>query len=367
MRKLHLFVILAVGLLVGCSGKSGFELEIPEVAQADVLIIHADPEQIEAGLQDTLAVGELTQGKYSITFDSLSAKSERLDCTLMVRSKDGKLALTLPLPLEEKATTSLRVSSVSDFLAGKSYVRASYGGNDYAEAFSDFFNKLFTEYERLSLNPEEATQIYQKQVSLYKSMFEQYPDCGLAYSLLIGQIIQGDVRETTPLTEYCSELCLEVDYSNLWANYLCNVMKDRQKKAVSSSVLSFTALDINEKVFTERDIKPHKYVLVCFWASWCKPCREELPLLQQLYKDYNKKGLEIVNISIDTNPAQWYEFAKQNPLPWLSLIGDGREFSTRYDFETIPMNIIVDSAGRVIKRELYGEDIRKAVSELLDK
>ena len=144
-------------------------------------------------------------------------------------------------------------------------------------------------------------------------------------------------------------------------------MKDRRKKALSSSVLSFSALDADEKTITERDIKPYEYVLVCFWASWCKPCREELPLLKQLYKEYNSKGLEIVSISVDTNPAEWLEFVKQNPLPWLSLIGNGRELTSRYDFEMIPMNMIADKEGRIIKRDLFKDDIRKAVSELFDK
>ncbi len=367
MKRIYLLAVLAVGLLVSCSQETAVELEIPEITQAEVLIVHADPDQIEAGLQDTLAVGRLEQGKYAVVFDTLSSKFKRLDCTILIRANDGAFAVPMPLPLEKGETTRLKLSSVNDFIAGKSYIKAIYEGSDYAEAFSDFFNKLFTEYERLNLHPEEAKQIYDRQVSLYKTIFEEYPDCGLAYSLLIGQIVQGNSRESNPVTDYASELCLDVDYSNLWANYLCNVMKDRQKQALSSSVLSFTAYDIDEKLFTERDIKPHKYVLVCFWASWCKPCREELPLLKQLYKEYNEKGLEIVNISIDTTPAEWVEFSKRNPLPWLSLIANGREVTARYDFEMIPMNLIADSTGKVIKRELYGEDIRKAVSELLDK
>ena len=76
--------------------------------------------------------------------------------------------------------------------------------------------------------------------------------------------------------------------------------------------------------------------------------------------------MEIVSISIDTNPAMWYEFAKANPLPWLSLIGDGQEITSRYAFDYIPMNIIADKEGKVIMRQLYGEEIRIAVSRLFD-
>lgn len=368
MKRLFYFCVAVCVLLCSCSKSASFVLEISELTQGTVLVVSTNPEQIESGAMDTLAFAEFDGGRFERTFDSLKFEDKYMDCSVLIRTKEGKIAGNMVLPLERGKQTVVKVKDVVRFLNNESYLTIGYSGNRYAEDFSAFYSKLagFEEMIVTQNDSQKKNEIRKKQVELYKEIFEKYPASGSAYTLLIGQVLQGDVRDSDAITEYCDGLCLNVDYENKWANFLCNVVKERKKKALSSSVLSFSALDVNEKVFTERDIKPHEYVLVCFWASWCTPCREELPLLKELYSEYNAKGLEIVSISIDTNPAMWLEFVKENPLPWLSLIGDGMEFTSRYDFEYIPMNLIADKDGKVIKRGMFGADIRKAVEELFD-
>lgn len=368
MKRLLCFCAAFCVLFCSCSKSASFVLEIPELTKGTLTVVSADPEQIEAGRQDTLVFAEFDNGRFETVFDSLQFEDRYADCSLLIRTTEGKFVGNMVLPLEKGEETCVSVKDVSRALNGEGIATVRYSGNGYAEDFSDFLSKL-TGFEEMALkksNEKEKNEIRAKQVSLYKDLFAKYPESGSAYVLLIGQVLQGDVRDSDAITEYCDGLCLNVDYENKWANFLCNVVKERKKKALSSSVLSFSALDVNEKVFTERDIKPYEYVLVCFWASWCVPCREEIPLLKELYSEYNAKGLEIVSISIDTNPAMWLEFVKENPLPWLSLIGDGMEFTSRYDFEYIPMNLIADKDGKVIKRGMFGADIRKAVEELFD-
>lgn len=368
MKRLLCFCAAVCVLLCSCSKSTSFVLDIPELTKGTLTVVSADPEQIEAGRQDTLVFAEFDNGRFETVFDSLQFEDRYADCSLLIRTTEGKFVGNMVLPLEKGKETCVSVKDVSRALNGEGIATVRYSGNGYAEDFSDFLSKL-TGFEDMALkksNEKEKNEIRAKQVSLYKDLFAKYPESGSAYTLLIGQVLKSDARESDPVTDYCDGLCLNVNYENKWANFLCDVMKERKKTALSSSVLSFSAFDINGNTLTERDIKPHEYVLVCFWASWCSPCREEIPLLKELYSEYNAKGLEIVSISIDTTPAMWEEFTKQNPLPWLSLIGDGRELTSRYDFEMIPMNIIVNKEGKVIKRELFGEDIRKAVKELFE-
>lgn len=368
MKRLFYFCAAVCVLLCSCSKSTSFVLEIPELTQGTVLVVSTNPEQIESGAMDTLAFAEFDGGRFETAFDSLKFEDKYMDCSVLIRTKEGKIAGNMVLPLERGKQTVVKVKDVVRFLNNESYLTIGYSGNKYAEDFSAFYSKLagFEEMIVTQNDSQKKNEIRKKQVELYKEIFEKYPASGSAYTLLIGQVLKSDARESDPVTEYCDGLCLNVNYENKWANFLCDVMKERKKTALSSSVLSFSAFDINGNSLTERDIKPHEYVLVCFWASWCSPCREEIPLLKELYSEYNAKGLEIVSISIDTTPAMWEEFSKQNPLPWLSLIGDGRELTSRYDFEMIPMNIIVNKEGKVIKRELFGEDIRKAVKELFE-
>src|SRR5882757_10240711 len=59
-----------------------------------------------------------------------------------------------------------------------------------------------------------------------------------------------------------------------------------------------------------------QYVLVDFWASWCMPCRAEIPHLKDLYAQYHAAGLEIVSVSIDAHPEAWKRGMGQEQMPW---------------------------------------------------
>ena len=364
-RSKQILKILAIIILsISCSSKSGLVVEIPELTEGEIKLIYATPNQIETKQEEVLASTSFTAGKAQIVLDTISFDKKIKDCTMIILSADNQFATTLPLPLEKGKTLTVKISGIDKYIAKEDYFKTTYSGTKKAESFSKFYNELMEENRKFLKEPEKQKEILTKQSEIYKTYIEQNPESGLAYSLLIGQMTQFKLNEQNPIIDLCSNLCLSVEGENAWAEYLCKILAERQKRALSSSILSFNAIDRDEKEYTERDIKPHDYVLVCFWASWCKPCKEELPQLKKLYEKYNSLGLEIVNISVDTNPMEWLEYTKANPLPWLSLWGNGHELTAKYDFQTIPFNIIADKDGKVIKRELYGEEIDKAIEEL---
>ena len=366
-RSKQILKILAIIILsISCSSKSGLVVEIPELTEGEIKLIYATPNQIETKQEEVLASTSFTAGKAQIVLDTISFDKKIKDCTMIILSADNQFATTLPLPLEKGKTLTVKISGIDKYIAKEDYFKTTYSGTKKAESFSKFYNELMEENRKFLKEPEKQKEILTKQSEIYKTYIEQNPESGLAYSLLIGQMTQFKLNEQNPIIDLCSNLCLSVEGENAWAEYLCKILAERQKRALSSSILSFNAIDRDEKEYTERDIKPHSYVLVCFWASWCKPCKEELPQLKKLYEKYNSKGLEIVNISVDTNPMEWLEYTKANPLPWLSLWGNGHELTAKYDFQTIPFNIIADKDGKVIKRELYQEEIDKAIEELFN-
>lgn len=368
MKRLTFLLTLFTTFIVciSCSNDTTLIVEIPELSQGEITLIYSTPEQIDLQQQEILKTTQLTKGKSQITFDTISFDKKIKDCILLIQDTSKQFACRVPVPLEKGKTITIKISGVNKYIEGKDFLKTTYSGSKQVEGFSKFYNELMEQNSILFKNPKNTKEVYTKQSEIYKKYITENKESGLAYSLLIGQLMQFKLDEQNPIIDLCSNLCLNEEEGNVWANSLCKILAERQRIAFSSSILSFTALDKDGKEYTERDIKSHKYVLVCFWASQSEPCQEEIPQLKELYEKYNSKGLEIVSISMDYPPMKWLEYTKANPLPWLSLWGEGYKLTAKYNFQNIPFNIIVDKDKKVIKRELYGKEIDKAIEELFD-
>ncbi|MEM9078345.1 MAG: TlpA disulfide reductase family protein [Bacteroidota bacterium] len=110
------------------------------------------------------------------------------------------------------------------------------------------------------------------------------------------------------------------------------------------------AFDENKMVSTQ-DLKG-KVTLIDFWATWCKPCLEELPTIKEQYNIYKSRGFEVVSISIDKDVKRLNSFLNKNPFPWkLSLYSDGEfnsELAKSFQLVAIPKPILVDENGNII-------------------
>ena len=129
-------------LLCSCSKSASFVLEIPELTQGTVLVVSTNPEQIESGAMDTLAFAEFDGGRFETAFDSLKFEDKYMDCSVLIRTKEGKIAGNMVLPLERGKQTVVKVKDVVKFLNNESYLTIGYSGNRYAEDFSAFYSKL---------------------------------------------------------------------------------------------------------------------------------------------------------------------------------------------------------------------------------
>ncbi len=91
-------------------------------------------------------------------------------------------------------------------------------------------------------------------------------------------------------------------------------------------------------------------LVINFWATWCGPCRYEMPVLKKLYAEYKPKGLEIVGISVDRTLDPVTPFVYQMQIPWVIVLGDSRVVDEFKLGRGIPMTIFFDAAGKEIGR-----------------
>ncbi len=112
-----------------------------------------------------------------------------------------------------------------------------------------------------------------------------------------------------------------------------------------------------------------KLVLVDFWASWCGPCRREMPTLTEAYKLYKSKGFEIVGVSLDRNAEAWKKGIKDLGIDWPQM-SDLKfwdcEGAKLYGVNSIPHTVLIDRDGVIIARGLHGEELLQRLADTLE-
>ena len=116
-------------------------------------------------------------------------------------------------------------------------------------------------------------------------------------------------------------------------------------------------------------ISKNKYTLIDFWASWCGPCRAEMPTVVKAYTDYHDKGFEVVGVSLDNDKEAWLQAIELLRMPWpqmSDLNGWDCEGAQLYNVRSIPSNVLIDQQGNIIAKDLRGEDLLNKMAKLLD-
>ena len=115
-------------------------------------------------------------------------------------------------------------------------------------------------------------------------------------------------------------------------------------------------------------VSKHKYTLIDYWATWCAPCRKEMPHVIEAYNEYGQKGLAIIGISLDNHADKWKAAIKEWKMPWLhmsDLKGWKCEGATLYCVHAVPATVIIAQDGTIVARDLRGEALMAKLAELM--
>lgn len=108
-----------------------------------------------------------------------------------------------------------------------------------------------------------------------------------------------------------------------------------------------------------------KYVLVDFWASWCGPCKAEIPNLIKVYNQYKGEKFEVLGVATWDKPADTKKAIEQMGIPYPQIMNAQYAGSNAYGITGIPQIILFAPDGKIVKRNLRGADIEKTVAEIL--
>ncbi|PBJ14289.1 TlpA disulfide reductase family protein [Flavobacterium sp. ACN6] len=146
-------------------------------------------------------------------------------------------------------------------------------------------------------------------------------------------------------------------------------LKYFKQSKVGSIAPNFSLKDIDNKTISLADFKNKNYILIDFWASWCGPCREELPYIKELYKKYHDQGFEIISVAKDDKTDLWKEaISKEKIQSWKHIFvpKDNANIINDYFVNGIPHKVLIDKNGVIIgKWKGSGENNKHDLQQLL--
>ena len=126
--------------------------------------------------------------------------------------------------------------------------------------------------------------------------------------------------------------------------------------------------EITQQVRLSDYVGQGKYILVDFWASWCGPCRGEVPNLKAVYDEFGGDDFEIVSVAVWDKAEDAFDAIEEEEMNWTQIVCSAKtnQIPTQvYGIEGIPYIILIDPDGKVIGEDLRGKQIRKAVKKAL--
>lgn len=154
---------------------------------------------------------------------------------------------------------------------------------------------------------------------------------------------------------------------------LASIKAGAAAKAIQRNLVTGAKFpDFDEKDLAGQPLSVAKFkgkvVLLDFWATWCGPCRAEIPNVVKIYQEQHSKGFEVIGISLDSDRAKLDKFLAEKNMTWPQYFdgkGWSNKLSGKYGVRSIPATYLIDREGKIIASDLRGEELAAAVAKAI--
>ena len=247
------------------------------------------------------------------------------------------------------------------------------------DAFDKQAEKIMNEFKAIQEKDPKGELPESKEKA--RILSERLDSLGDAQLEFIKEIIRDNQDNDLPV-RYIKDAMYQLGYEGLKealdpkASYYRNPELDIPKKLLANYEkrkpgIQFHELEMNDvndqEVKLSQWVGKGNYVLVDFWASWCGPCRREMPYVISVYEQYHAKGFDVVGVSLDQKKEAWINAIQQMGMKWQQmsdLKGWKCAAADLYGISSIPSNVLVDPTGKIVAMDLRGKNLLSKLREI---
>lgn len=251
------------------------------------------------------------------------------------------------------------------------YVQATgTPSNDAAAAFNEAMSELMKESRSLDedATEEQREALYER----YRTLQEEAADANRdnLFGVQMFASVAGQSEE--PAQELLDRIALfspEMQRTELMERTRIR-LEAKLNTEIGKPYIDVVLPDVDgNTVALSSLVGEGKWVLIDFWATWCGPCRHEIPFLREAYAKYHPKGFEIYGVSLDNDREKWAAFLPENGMTWVNVLGvdENRKSpaSDSYAVQFIPTNFLISPEGKIVATGLRGESIDTTLAEYI--